>query len=769
MTRPSPRLAARIAAHARGRGAALGGIVALAILARVAVPSPPVRSVEGVARLLGDSVGGEVKPDDFVWESGGGFFADAIVGRRVLFLASRKGAPRELHRARVRLTRSGRPLEVADVATLTDTPLGDDGDLVASGKLAAFTTRAEGALQGVTLLDFGDAKPGFFSALKAARHLGDVRRVEVAFDEAPAELKLELQGELLVLALGKEAEAASIDASATLVTSGRNAYGAEAHAVPDVARSRFEKGARDALGEGAGRAAKSVERALAGLRTRPTIAPSSIADRTKAPAPEDGFPPARIAPPISPALPAEGEWLAPAVPIATGASGVSPIYEARVRPDANEPDALVHLVALDTRQLDLGLVPGLESPRPTTGPRGSGRLPRAASPERVVAAFAASDAPEGFVAEGRALIPPREAPSIAIERDGVVGVGTIEPSAGVFAALLQPGPARDANQRRERSALARTANGQLVYAWSARASEPALRRALVLAGAETATRLSDAPSPAGFSYAKGGGLTPGMTFNWDPAAPSAASFFFASLRDVTPAAGWTVDPNKQPSPAFLPGVLASTSTALGATVHLLRFTPGRVLYRLRGGPKEPQTKAAAALPAELPAADMPNVLAAIGLGTGRRKGARGLSIDGQNAFRFHDDGGVLILGERPQVLRGAEAAQLAPSDATELPLTADAGKIRPEARDVGAMRARFALCTLDDGTLMIASSTFDSDEATSEALIAAGCSRVVAVDRGAHDGGFLHRAGTDPAPQNRYEVSTLYILAAPAHGRASKL
>jgi hypothetical protein len=144
-------------------------------------------------------------------------------------------------------------------------------------------------------------------------------------------------------------------------------------------------------------------------------------------------------------------------------------------------------------------------------------------------------------------------------------------------------------------------------------------------------------------------------------------------------------------------------------------------------------------------------------------GAVGLPVRG-------DDAGALVVERgRPRILHAREVAAAAQGDATELPLTADEGKLRPEARDVGTMRARAAACVLDDGTLVVASTTFDSDEAATSALLDLGCARVVALDRGSHQAAFLHRAGTASAPEAHYEASVLYAVEVPLPGRAGPL
>ncbi|MEO8874931.1 MAG: hypothetical protein ABI461_05025, partial [Polyangiaceae bacterium] len=135
------------------------GFAALAAQAlRGAMPSNDIASV---AAYLGDAMGGVVLPKDVHWEPSGGMVADYISGRWALFLGSSvSGAPRDLYRARVRLSPEGHPLQVHDVHDLTSTPLGDDHDLTLDGKRAAFATYAFGQEQSVSALDLdGETAP----------------------------------------------------------------------------------------------------------------------------------------------------------------------------------------------------------------------------------------------------------------------------------------------------------------------------------------------------------------------------------------------------------------------------------------------------------------------------------------------------------------------------------------------------------------------------------------------------------------------------------
>ena len=83
------------------------------------------------------------------------------------------------------------------------------------------------------------------------------------------------------------------------------------------------------------------------------------------------------------------------------------------------------------------------------------------------------------------------------------------------------------------------------------------------------------------------------------------------------------------------------------------------------------------------------------------------------------------------------------------------------------MRARAAGCVVDDGTFMVANTTFDSDEATTTALVDLGCTRVVAFDRGMHLPAFINRAGASAPIESRYDATVLFAISEEMRGRAT--
>ncbi len=772
--------------------------------------------------MLATAAGGEVRAEDFVWEERGGLWSDTVLGRRVLFLAKTDGG-RDLFRARVRLTRAGQPIDVRATKNLTQSPEGDDAELVAQGRRVAFVTTSRGAVRGVTLLALGGAREApknlaerFRAALDRWSSTGSVAgvdRTEVVFEKAPPEVKIELEGDLLVMALGAEALPAALDARTHVLDTGdKNPFGARAHAIPASAPAWpafIVARANDAFGAAAARRVESLMVSVGETFARKAAPlPAVSGPIIIAPSSDDKAIDAR---PRSTDWPPEGvTWHAPSAPdglLPVPKDGPPYLLEGSVDVDG----ASVRLVAIDTRRLDLGLAAGTEQPRASTGLHGVGRIPPA-SASRTVAVLATGPAEArlfrdpaarvlGFVVDRSpfsSMVP--GAPTIAFTLDGAVKIG-VWPFEGAFPADLASGrqtppafvggsnDARPGDGDRPRSALCLLAGGQLAYAYARRIDSARLSHALHAAACSFALPLAAAPADVGFAYLHrhdgaapdapdafvSAPLTEEMPFSAEAIARGLrGDFAFVTLRDERPSpplpsGAWEVDAAKQPSPAYLPAIFTATLNELGAQVHLTAFMPGRFTFHLRAGHRELANRLGGGWQTELPSGDLARALAAIGVGAGRKKSARGLATDGSIGLPFRADSGVLSVDARGISITKSDGFTPGPrGDATELPLTADQAKLRPEAREVGTMRPRAAACALDDGTFLVALTTFDTDEANTQALLALGCVRVVALDRGSHHSAFVSRAGAEPPIEKRYDASALYALESPATGRASK-
>jgi len=803
---------AALQTHAKGRALLLSAAALAAVLSRIRVEAPPPRTVEGVASALGAAAGGSVKPDDFLWEGRGGFLHDAFVGRQVMFLVSAApGAPRDLYRARVRLTRAGRPISVSDVRDLSRTPLGDDRDLTGSGHHVAFVTSTPDGVQGVTLLDLDGpgAALGPWSARARAAIEGWVAtgstrglgRVEVAFAQAPTEAKIEVGDDALVMALGAEGTPAALDFTTGALQVGRaggvpsGAFGATAQRISAPERPAGEVAA-DFVGAAFGEGLGSVARALFARAPRlsprpPNAAPEGLRISANYPA-EGGWPPAPIAPPSQMPFDGEGFWHV-AVPMQGPGQEVAapPLLEAIVRPDPARPGAIVHLIAIDARRLDVRIVPGTASPAPAAGPRGSGLLPRGKEVEGVVAAFVAGPVPAarsfGFAGEGRLFAPlVAGAPSLAARPDGrgVLGAWPESASRDAFVSVAQGPDAMggaaafapaNAAAPTSRAALCRTGAGYLIYAFAVESSADSLRAALKLAGCASAMHLGAEPSPLGFAYvhAQGDALTATLASGTmsmpvdHVAGPWDEQIGVLVQRDLAPASGgkkvaWAVDAGAQPAPAWLPGVFSFETEQQGAKVKVTAFMPERATFRIAVGSDE-GVGGRGAKPGP-PAAERTAALVALGMSVSKRGARRGLVVGGAELMK-PSSGAVWLAfdGAHVSISRPGDPAP-ASGDATEVPLVADDHKILPAAREVGTQRPRSAMCALADGTVIVAHSTFDTDEAGAEALLDAGCDRVVALDRGAHDGVFVHRAGGERVPEATYEATAIYVVPGAGSG-----
>lgn len=833
----SPAWLTRIGAHLLSRAPLVLAVGLAALAARMSLPPPPAKTLEGVAAMLGNAAGGSVATDGFLWEGRGGILADSLLGRRVLFLASKPNpegdGPRDLYRARVRLTRAGRPVSIHGLRNITHTPLGDERDLVGRGRHVAFSTWAFGAPQGVTLLDLaGDERDRHArstieraqAAVESFLETGSFRglgRVELSFGSPPADVKLDMAGDALILAVGKEALPAALDpSSGSLRMADEDPYSARAQRIPHPVRPLppflFDLAQRG-LGDSAADSLRKMVAALGGsLPTEAQGARSgdtSPADRplvAAEPTPSvHGWPPEPIPPPIDPPLPGEGIWVPARSPLlpAPGTEGAAPLFfETILRPEPREPRASVRLLVMDMRQLEIRVEGGFDEPRPATGPRGSGRLPEGELGARVVAAFAGGkphgSSDVGMVVDRRILVPPSPgAPTLASLSDGRAALepwpfpSELPPSVLYLSqspqALVEAGVAVKGGpaERIERAALGRTGGGHLIYAWSPEISADALAKALAFARCESAMHLGSSPQRSGFAFVRSAApsspsyqaelLTPAMSLRERQIADaSPAPLFYLLLRDVRPAvplpegASWTPDAGRQPPPSFLPAVFTAATSTLGAEVRLVSIAPDRFLWRVRVGTRERSHRKGGSWLKTLDPAEQERTGIAIGLGAAKRKGGpvRGLAVAGSVGLPIRKGEGLLLTTDTGlEVRRSDDVPESITGDAVELPLTADDGKLLPAGRKVGSRRARTQACVLPDGTVLLALSTFDSDEAGTEVLLNAGCSRVVALDRGSQHEGFVHRAATAEEPKPRYDSSVLYAVEIPMLGRAGAL
>jgi hypothetical protein len=479
-------------------------------------------------------------------------------------------------------------------------------------------------------------------------------------------------------------------------------------------------------------------------------------------------------------------------------------YKTFIRPDAERPYSEVMLIAMDMRQLELGMQAGFEDPKPLTGPAGDGRLPREKTVlDRVVAtfngAFKTTHGRYGMKVDERVLVPPvKGAATIIVTTAGDVGLGSWPQSEEIpdfirsfrqnLDPLVEDGVANPTGRyiwgwqlsgtsvMTQRTALCVTAAGHLYYAFAPEIDGPTLGKALRQAGCSYGVHLDMNPGHCGFVYtdivdyrAKEFNLEkahdemkldPGKFVRW-----SAKDFFYVMVRDPIPhdpsGVRWTPDGGLQPPPSWLPGVFKAKQKVGNLDVELTSFEAGRVDFRLRAGSKEPRGNAEIG---ELSEVERQRVIGAIGMGHTTGATRLGIVLAGTTLHELRAQYATLVSrpGKGLIILAPGTVPKLGKDDdAVQLPLLADDGKLTEAAVEHGSMRVRGALCALPSGRVVIATARHDSSDSIAAALIKVGCTRVVELDRGSQHPAFVQRAGSTTPPLASYETSVLYALGRP--------
>ena len=837
------------------RGLLLGFVALVAAGSRLGSPKPPPRTVEGLAEFLGGSIGGIVKPDEMIWEQSPGVVEEMLLGRRVLFLgATSSGAARDLYRARVRVTLDGQPLSVSAVRNVTDTPVGDDAALEARGDRATFATLAFGRIQGLSVLDLGGIRPsdrpeGLFDrvllAINSFQDTGSfagLGRTNIVLDVPAQSAKLTLNPPSLDIDFGENGRGLHYETEQRSLRAQDGGEPYAARVVPEVhvpkplvlwlvdtVRAEVGPepiawlenqvfGAKDSLKRASfNMFASKQETALKAVSTEQVVA--KVLDASDFEHAADSWPPPTVPSIWKDPKPGEGEWtpvtygfLKPMRGLPDGAKPPAYFYRTVIRPDPDRPYSELVLVAMDMRQLELGMQAGYEDPKPTTGSPGEGHLP--ADPavySRVVGtfngAFKTQHGAYGMMVNRRVLLPPVKGGATVIVNDASeVGLGSWPPSDEIPANILsfrqnldplvEDGVANPTGRRlwgwqiegtsvmTQRTALCVTPAGHLYYAWGEEIDGPTLGKALRQAGCSYAMHLDMNPAHSGFVYTdvvnpkkaeyhlkladERMTIPPEKFVRW-----SAKDFFYVMVRDSTPHDPsdivWTADGGAQPTPAWLPGVYTSKVTMGSVDVDLTSFEPGHVEFRFRAGTREPVASTAPGLKTSLDDAAEHRVIAAVGLGHTTDSTRYGFAFGASATIALRSGYATLVVA--PDKAARIEAPGSTPTlaadeEAVQLPLLVEDGKLEPRARERGDMRRRAALCITPTERLIVASATHDTSDTLAAALLRVGCTRVVELDRGSHHPAFLHRAGSDTPPVASYETSVLYALGRPMQPRA---
>jgi hypothetical protein len=834
------------------RRACVLGIGASAALLCAASSSSSATSAAELAALLGVASEQIVAASDVRWEPSNGAIEDLVLGRSVLFLGSASaGAPRDVFRARVRVSPEGHVLGIAGATNLTSTPLGDDHALVAHGRHAAYATWAYGREQSVTALDLEgegtqntstkllDRAMSWVTNVQQTGASSGIGRIDVTFSEAPHRVGLALGENALQIDAAFDEHGARRQGRLDLLKG--ELVGTE-HMHADAGKhlpKRFvlwavdtvravswigpapiawleEKtfAARDTLKQALFKATTSGDALAKGSDEPP---PAAVLDTSQASLDLGHWPPAPVRSMWKTPEPGEGEWTVPkqtwlkTLPEAGGEKPPSPFYETFVRPDDERPYAKVLLVAMDMRQLEVGMEAGSEDPKPLTGPPGTGRIPRDPKVyQRVAAAFNGGFKTEhgnyGMMLNKRVLLPPvAGAATVILTKDGRVGMGSWGSGTQVggivdvetadilsFRQNLDPLVDNDkvnpqnrgqwgfvlpgTSMQTERSGICITNAGHMIYAWGDDTSATSLGRAMKMAGCIYGMHLDMNPHHTGFMYTnitefkgkqyKSELLTKEMEIDTDRYLLYAPKdFFFMMLHDPQPrieGVSFTPDPGTQPAPSWMAGLWRGRA----GDVEIFDVEPGRASFRIRAGTKEidhdseaPAPKASrGARGTELSDDDAHRVLFAITAGMTDAKHPRGLAADGHVVLPLTNEHGMALLTVTEEGSLSIASAGPAPAngDAVELPLVIDDGAV---VTSMPRARQPVVLGTTAEGRVVVGRGA--SLDAVAKELVKIGCGRAVLLDRGLGSHGTLFRAGTATPPRSHYDETTLYAMGKP--------
>jgi len=780
---------------------------------------------------------------------------DALRGRVVLFTAAASAnGTRDVFRARVRVTPGGAVLGLLASANLTRSPLGDDGPLVAERRVEpgrarrfAYATRAFGGVQSVSVFD---PSAGSGAAVGLRRRVsrwmeratpdGDARwdlrldrparSVSVNFD-GPGQLRLVADDIAWRLDLPRDR---AMPAEGLTVARTQEVDKPLIIWAVDTVRSLPFVGTRPIAW---------LEEHAFGLRDQWRraayrwwgIRPSAPPPEPFAP-PDDGlgralqtadnldaddadWPPQRLAPPLGSAEGQEGQWVAAAPGFVRRLDGAPPaFYRTFLRLDRERPYARVHLVALDMRQMEIGMQAGVEDPVPLVGPRGDGRIPR--RPEllgRVVGAFNGAFKTEhgayGMVVDRRVLLPPRpRGATVASFDDGSVALGTwgasqeLPPGLRSLRQNLDPlvadgveNPTRRAlwgfvlggieTMPTVRSGLCADLRGRLVYVWGEETTGRQMARAMRLAGCTYGLHLDMNPTHASFHFLRVEDVAR-RQFQYQPLVSTMHShgdrflyytlkdFFYLALRPTAPApwpgAQWSTEALPQSPPRWMPSVhRAEVPFGEGRRATVIALDLRRIGLALRAGRQEPalRSEPLGAPATTLPAEAASGLLGAWELGVSRdRARPRGVRVEGRDVLPFgaEADAGWLGLGTGGALTLGAG------TPGPEVTMALGGTLLVAEARattgsemtDAGALPRR-AFGRGADGRLYFVSATCRRAELTA-LLLSAGLRDAVELT-GVTGSDALHwRGGAEPL-HDAYPGTTLFLSAVTAPSPVTRL
>ena len=458
------------------RAHALGLCALVGLAVHLLKPAPPPRTLEGLAEMLGQAAGAVVDPNDIAWESSPGFLSETFLGSRVCcFWARPKPAnlATSTERAFASHSRDNRSACVSSGTSRKHRWVTTRRSSFAAAR-PLFTTVAFGSIQGVGVIDLDgirkeDRPEGILDrlllTLTAYQHSGSftgLGRTNVLLDVPARQAKLALAPPELHIDLGEQGRDLIYDLRDRSLRGEGGGQPYAARAVPvvhgakplviwgvDTVREEIGNepitwlenkvfGAKDVVKRTTfNMFSSSAELALQGerQRARPGAGARCLethgwrCDRGRRPRfLRSGRKPSRARDEWTPV---EIAFLKP-LPGSSASASKPPPYFFRtfIRPDPKRPYSEVRLIAMDMRQLELGMQAGFEDPKPLTGPPGDGRLPREPEVvERIVAtfngAFKTTHGKYGMMVNRRVLVPAVPgAATIMVTEEREAGLGS---------------------------------------------------------------------------------------------------------------------------------------------------------------------------------------------------------------------------------------------------------------------------------------------------------------------------------------------------------
>lgn len=474
----------------------------------------------------------------------------------------------DLFSLRARVSPAGVPVALSSPHNVSRTPEGDELLLDADADRVLFAVRVGERIPAVTRLDFGDA--GADERPWTARLAATLdARQAFGTDRRPRRLDAVLAAPTGIIAgrLDGDGLRLTTDAAEIAIADGVVGPPGAAEVLPDAPPDPAPLAlAADALRRAeviGARRVLAVEETLLTLadwlrgqrhRLFPTAADRlPVAPLVDVPPGSGGWPPADV--PLGAAgLPGEGRWQS----VEGEAEGDPAALQTFVRVDPERPFARTHLFAFDMRRLGLHFVAGAREPRSSTGVRGSGRIPAAHRP-RLRAAFdgglPAVHGRFGAIESGRVIVrPTRGLATVVTDPDGHAGFGLWDAEAlpppwtdlrQNLAPLIEAGEVEPRTVRRwggrvaalddvrtARSALGLTAEGVLVYGWSASATAERLGEALRRAGVVFALHLDLGAERTGLALFRPDGADLAAARGAPEMAPSPDRWLGTSARDL---------------------------------------------------------------------------------------------------------------------------------------------------------------------------------------------------------------------------------------------